>query len=473
MRTVLTRFQNLFVPPLQEFSHQTNTANVLDLIRQRVVTVLLRLCVLFGLISVSVGTVALWYDRDLVGIAIGNISFIGIVFLAFSRKLDHKIRSAFFIILAFAFVFLNIFKEINEFSFIPLFSFVIMTTLLMGRRGGLLAFIVSLLIIYFAQWQVTNGSLFVTRSMSLLSDPPIKILATYTDWLFFAGIFFFTIWIYFDGFHIAWEREQKAAALLAQERDRLAAAFAREKELLAQLNEAHQREIELSRLKSQIITTISHEFRTPLTVINNSAELLTHYADKFSEDRKRAIQQRIEESVYYLTELLQDTSLVNKAYGQGFQANLIRLPLNGLGQRLKKDLLQALNEPDQLIFLYDKGDETAVCLDYDFTYRIIFSFLTNALKYSPITEPLTIDIQRDKQLCIAVTDKGIGIEPDELHHIWELFYRGRNVSNKHGLGFGLYLTKRLAQAMEGTVTAVSPGPNQGSTFTLHIPQRSC
>ena len=473
MQSIITTLQNLFFPPLEEFSLQASTANVLDHIRERVVTVLLRLCVLFGLISVSVGTIALWSTRDWTGILIGNIAYICIIFLAVNRKIDKKWRSAIFVLIAFAYLFLNILKGINEFSFIPLFAFVVLTTLLLGRRGGLFAFMVSIATILFANWQSSIGELNFVPQLIHFVDPFALFLSVYTDWTFYVGIFFFTIWVYFDGFNIAWKREQRATSLLAEERDRLAMAFTREQELLEEISQAHQREIELSRMKSQIITTVSHEFRTPLTVISNSVELLTRYVDNFDSTKQEIIHRRIDDSIEYLAELLQDASLVNKAYSQGFQANMVSLPLNGVGQRLKKDLLQETNDPANVFFEYDEQAETAVCLDYDFVYRAILIFLANALKYAPETSPIEVKLALEQYLTISVCDEGIGIPPEELQQIWELFYRGRNASEKRGMGLGLYVAKRLVQAMGGTVTAVSPGPNQGSTFTIQIPSKSC
>ncbi len=473
MKFFMKYLKNLLFPPLMEFSLKIDSAAFLDYIRERVVTALLRLCVLFGSISVLVGTVAAWQKQDWWTIVLGNLAFAGVLFLTIRRQIHYKVRGTFLIIIASLYVFFSLSTELNEFSYIPLFTFIVMTTLLTGRWGGVIALLVSLGTLLWGNWQVTTGAIALTQAMPSFSAPFSTIFTVYTDWVFYAGIFLFTFWIYFDGFNLAWERENRAMQLLYEERDRLAEAMAREHDLLEQLNQAHEQEIELSRLKSQIITTVSHEFRTPLTVIKNSVELLTKYPDRFNEQKIESIQQRIDESVYYLTGLLQDTLLVNKAYTQGFQANPVALPSNGVGQRLEEDLLQAANNPPNVVVQYDKEDDTAVCLDYDFTYQIVFSFLSNALKYSPPTEPIFIKMELADQLTISVSDAGIGIDPDETQQIWELFYRGRNTPVQRGLGLGLYLARRMAQAMDGSVTAVSPGLNQGSTFTLKIPLKPC
>lgn len=470
MKQIQPLLKKLLLISELEFSLQTDTAQILKAIRERIVTVLLRLCAILGLVSVGVGSLAYWQQQNWAGILTGNLALGAVIYLAIRRNIDYRIRSAGLIIIAYLFVFSSLLQGFTELTLAVLFAFVVMTTLLLGQKGGIFAFLLSLATLLFANWGITIGLIQFTPSIPKLSEPLPTILVLYTDWLFFVGIFFFTIWTYFDGFRIAWEREIEATTLLAAERDRLTQAVAREKNLLEELSRAHQREIELSRMKSQIITTVSHEFRTPLTVISNSLELLTRYADNFDETKREAIQQRINESIYYLTELLQDASMVNRAYAQGFQANMRTMPFNGLAQRLQKELLQECNDPPNVVFRYDAELETAVHLDYDFLHRATLIFLSNALKYSSDTLPIEVLLTFNGELSIAVHDSGIGIAPAEIHQVWELFYRGRNANEKRGMGLGLYLAKRLVQAMEGTVTAVSPGLNQGATFSLKIPQ---
>lgn len=152
---------------------------------------------------------------------------------------------------------------------------------------------------------------------------------------------------------------------------------------------------------------------------------------------------------------------------------MVQLPFNGMSQRLKKDLLQATGEPANVVFEFNRQDETAVCLDYDFFYQAVFSLLTNALKYSPPDEPIHLTLAQQGELVVSVRDHGVGVAPEDARRIWDPFIRGGNVADKQGLGLGLYLAKRLIQAMEGTVTAVSPGLEQGSTFTIQIPAKPC
>ena len=459
------------LPPLKEFSPTAATGDILAYVRERVVILLIRACIMLGFPAVLIGSIAAWQSQNWFSIIIGNIAYFTVVLMGLNKRVHYRTQSYALVGVAYLYLFGHLYTELSVFTLVPLFSFVVMTTLLLGRRGGLTALLISLFSILIMNVRFNAGATEPTAGLEPFSSSFWQIAAIYVDWSFYTGIFLLVIWYFFDGFAIAWKRETEALSLLAAERNRLTEAFAREQKLLEELNQAHEREIELSRMKSQIITTVSHEFRTPLTVISNSVELLTRFADSFDEAKQQTIHKRIDDSIDYLTELLRDASLVNKAYSQGFQANIDSIPFNALSQRLKKDLLHKTHDPQNVSFEYDEADDTAVCLDYDFTYRSIHIFLTNALQYSPKASPITVKLQHNDQLTISVTDAGIGITPEETGQIWELFYRADNALDKQGMGLGLYLAKRLAQAMDGTVTAVSPGLNQGSTFTLYIPQQ--
>lgn len=467
----LSYILRFLLPPLKKFPPTAATGDILAHVRERVVILLIRACIVLGFPAVLIGSIAAWQEQNWFSIIPGTTAYAAVVFLSLNRRVHYRTLSYVMVVLAYLYLFVHLYTELSVFTLVPLFSFVVMTTLLLGRRGGLTALFISLFSILVMHLRFNVGATEPITGLEPFSSSIWQIAAIYVDWLFYTGIFLLVIWYFFDGFAIAWKRETEALSLLDAERNRLNSAFAREQKLVEELNQAHEREIELSRMKSQIITTVSHEFRTPLTVISNSVELLTRFADSFDAEKQQAIHKRIDDSIEYLTELLRDASLVNKAYSQGFQASMDSIPFNALARRLKKDLLHKIHEPQNVSFAYDDTDDTVVCLDYDFTYRSVGIFLTNALQYSPEASPITIKLQRNDHVEITVTDTGMGITAEETEQIWELFYRADNALEKQGMGLGLYLAKRLAQAMNGTVTAVSPGLNQGSTFALHIPQQ--
>ena len=98
------------------------------------------------------------------------------------------------------------------------------------------------------------------------------------------------------------------------------------------------------------------------------------------------------------------------------------------------------------------------------------TLLSNALKYSPPESPVHVALSIDEQWIVArVIDQGIGILSSELDSIFELMRRGSNIETRRGLGMGLYIAQSIANALGGSLSAESAGPNQGATFTLKIP----
>lgn len=181
LKSVAQHLKALLFPPLQEFSFQTNSDAFLDYLRERVITALLRLCVLFGSISVLVGCIAAWQKQDWRAIILGNLAFAGVLFLTLRRGIHYKVRGTFLIIFAYLYVFFSLSTELNEFSYVPLFAFVVMTTLLTGRWGGVIAIFVSLGTLLWVNWRLNSSQATTTnltptkrqRFSSALTNPSI------------------------------------------------------------------------------------------------------------------------------------------------------------------------------------------------------------------------------------------------------------------------------------------------------------
>ena len=276
------------------------------------------------------------------------------------------------------------------------------------------------------------------------------------------------------------ETAEREAQLLQDENDRLEKrvvertqaleeSLAREHDLAKRLKKALAKEAELSRLKSQIITTVSHEFRSPLTVIQTSTELLIKHFQRYSPEKRQQIYQRIHDSIFYLTDLLQDMSLVDTTNRDVLRVRLETMPFNALCQKLSMALFEEAGSPDNLHFHFDT-DETPVSIDYRKLRQTIFNLITNALKYTPMHEPIDILLQLEQsEIIIKMEDKGVGIPAAEIERIWELFYRAANVQGHRGMGLGLYIVKKLVKVMDGTISVHSDGNGHGSQFTLTIP----
>jgi signal transduction histidine kinase len=231
----------------------------------------------------------------------------------------------------------------------------------------------------------------------------------------------------------------------------------------------------LAKLQMDFVTAVSHELRTPLTVISSAAENIAHGV----VEGKTQLEQYgmvIGAQARKLFEMVEQI-LLFAAIREGKQRYSLR-PLE-----VSEILDAALSSTAGLIrtaaFHVEQQIEPnlpQIVSDLPALSQCVQNLITNALKYG--NEQKWIGIQArlsehgltGKEIQISVSDRGIGIAPEELRHIFEPFYRSPSVTAAqiHGTGLGLPLAKSIMEAMHGQVTVKSV-PGRGSTFTLHLP----
>ena len=231
----------------------------------------------------------------------------------------------------------------------------------------------------------------------------------------------------------------------------------------------------LAKLQMDFVTAVSHELRTPLTVISSAAENIAHGV----VEGKPQLEQYgsvIGAQARKLFEMVEQI-LLFAAIREGQQRYSLR-PLE-----VPEILDSALSGTAGLIrtaaFHVEQQIEPnlpRIVGDLPALSQCVQNLITNALKYG--SEQKWIGIQArliehglsGKEIQISVSDRGIGIAPEELRHIFEPFYRSPSVTAAqiHGTGLGLPLAKSIMEAMKGQVTVKSV-PGRGSTFTLHLP----
>lgn len=241
-------------------------------------------------------------------------------------------------------------------------------------------------------------------------------------------------------------------------------------QLATELKRSLAREEELGYIKSRILDSLDHQFRTPLTVINNSAALLSEYADRLGTDKRVELRERIQRSVFYLTDMLTDVGLVEQVEADSVQVAWEVWSFDRIAAQLQADLTDELPSIEQVRFVFDGDANADVQLDYSLLYQIVSNLLTNAMKYSLDGSPIVCRLRLTTALFIEVEDSGIGIAPDDLDRIWALFYRADNAETFRGLGMGLYIVKQYVALLGGTASAESAGLGHGTTFTVSLPQ---
>jgi PAS domain S-box-containing protein len=230
------------------------------------------------------------------------------------------------------------------------------------------------------------------------------------------------------------------------------------------------KEKELSELKSRFVTGTSHEFRTPLTAIMTSAELLEHYSQRFSEEKKLEILQRIQTSVKYMTRLLDDILIIGRADAGKLAFNPLPVDLVAECRAALEEVNYQLTPLHQVSFVV-QGTPVAAQLDSVLLKHILVNLLSNAIKYSPKGGLILLELVFQPVpgvVCIRLADQGIGILPEDRPRMFEAFHRGKNIGILAGTGLGLSIVKHSVELHNGTIEVTSE-PGSGTTMTVVLP----
>src|SRR5690606_37390171 len=180
---------------------------------------------------------------------------------------------------------------------------------------------------------------------------------------------------------------------------------------------------------------VSHEFRTPLTVIGSSAGILGEYADRLSEERKQSHLSNIQTQIQHLVELLDDVLMLSRAENLELEMSAVPLDFAGLCRELVAEIQQTTR--NHHIDLKITGVDIRPLMDAKLMRQVIANLLSNAVKYSPDGGVVNVDLHMgEEHILLRVRDRGIGIPEDDAKRLFEAFHRAKNVGNISGTGLG-------------------------------------
>lgn len=230
---------------------------------------------------------------------------------------------------------------------------------------------------------------------------------------------------------------------------------------------ALQQEKQLNEMKNKFISVASHEFRTPLTTILSSTELLRDYSHKWTEERKVQHFQRIATSVKHMTGLLNDVLLIGKAEAGKIEFNPNSIDVVNFCQELIEEI--EITAKKHKIQFHCKRQYIHACMDEKLLRHIFSNLLSNAVKYSPKGGIVSFQVVFQLQnLIFQVQDQGIGIPQAELSQLFDTFHRASNVGTIPGTGLGLAIVKKSVEAHQGQITVKSE-VGVGTTFQVTLP----
>lgn len=225
---------------------------------------------------------------------------------------------------------------------------------------------------------------------------------------------------------------------------------------------------DLNQMKSRFVSMVSHEFRTPLSTILSSLELLQFYEAKLSKNDKVSHFNKITKSVDYLTELLDDVITINRADSGKLEAKYGDYDIIDMTEQLITELRGSYVDVPTINFKKSKNKLVAK-VDEKLFRQIISNLVSNAIKYTPSDKNIHINLyERNKHFIFEIRDEGVGIPADSQKELFTPFYRASNIGTVPGTGLGLAITKRSVDLLKGQIT-FSSVENKGTTFTVELP----
>lgn len=235
-----------------------------------------------------------------------------------------------------------------------------------------------------------------------------------------------------------------------------------------EIRRALETEKELSQLQLRFFAMASHEFRTPLSTILVSAQVLQHSNDKSPKEKRLKTVHRIEAAARNMTHLLEDILTINRAQTGMLEFNPKIIDLEKFCINLVEEIQMSAGNQYTITFV-SQGSCKNGYMDEKLLGSILANLLSNAIKYSPESDNVHFALVCEQEEAIFhIHDGGIGIAPEDHQQVFEPFYRGKNVGIITGTGLGLTVVKKCVELHRGRITVVSE-VGVGTTSTVTLP----
>lgn len=229
------------------------------------------------------------------------------------------------------------------------------------------------------------------------------------------------------------------------------------------------KERELIDLKQRFMTMITHEFRTPLAIIQSTIDIVQNYLGKLPMEKLSERLETVTKQAKRMSELVSDVLTYNRGTHALQPSTLELIDLGSFCRAVINDLRMADNDAHP-ITLEIRNPPVMLHTDRRLLEHIVINLIGNAIKYSPTNCQVSVTVSREgTQLVLVVTDTGIGIPESDLPRIYTPFHRAANVGARSGSGLGLPIVKQCVDALNGTIDATSR-VGHGTTFTVRLPE---
>ena len=224
-----------------------------------------------------------------------------------------------------------------------------------------------------------------------------------------------------------------------------------------------------AKMKNEFLATLAHELRNPLAPIRTGLQII-----RLSPAEKPATQilDMMDRQVCHLVRLIDDLLDISRITCGKLVVRKQMVSLSSLISDAVETSRSVMEEGKHTLSVSTPDEPIMLEVDPTRITQVISNLLNNAARYTPSGGYITLRARPQKNtIQIEVTDNGMGISPDMLTKVFNMFTQVESsiVQSKSGLGLGLTLARRLAEMHDGTIEASSPGPGKGSTFTVTLP----
>ena len=235
--------------------------------------------------------------------------------------------------------------------------------------------------------------------------------------------------------------------------------------LAAELQEALERERQLGNMRERLSGMISHEFRTPLSVISSAVELLRDYHETLTESQRKNILTRLARANGRMNDMLEDAITIGRLTGERYSVTPSKLNVQEFVHSIVEDARLSGNGDREYVVSIPEFQQDFLS-DERLLQQILSNFISNADKYSPADRPVLVSVSADgDSVLFIVQDFGRGIPENEQTRLFEPFFRGAGVELVPGTGLGLAICKSAADLLGGQIV-VESALDAGTRVTL-------
>jgi PAS domain S-box-containing protein len=234
------------------------------------------------------------------------------------------------------------------------------------------------------------------------------------------------------------------------------------------LKKSLNREKELNTLKTKFIALASHEFKTPLSAILTSSELIVKYADLQQHKKRDEHASKIKTMIHHLNGMLDDMLTLENIETGKIVPDYSFFRLNALINKVMQTSKSFLRPEQELVF--NNGSDELIYQDPKIIQIILSNLLNNAIKYSGEKGKIKVGVElTNDRIVFSVEDNGLGIPQNEQGLIFKRFFRASNVVHQPGTGIGLNIVIGYVQGLGGTINYESV-ENEYSKFYVQLPK---